>query len=161
MISFNTVIVSFQSIFYASNRNSESQGCDAIEELFEAFPIVLKLVGCKIKFFAFPFRCQELAIEALLYIGINFLCALLVASLSRRESINPEFCFPVFAYPPVELLFFILLTNSSMLIFPLKSGTCFMLKSLKALPYFFAQLYAVAGQMLALPYSLKCLLTWL
>jgi len=105
------------------------------------------------------FSCKKLIVKSLFDISINFLWALLITAFFRRESINPKLCFSVLAYPPIELLFFILLTNSSRFILPLNSGICFMLKFRKAFPYFLTQLYAVAGQMSALLYSLKCLLT--
>lgn len=107
VVSFNAVVISFQAMFFAFNRNSKSQSCNIIEEFLEPFSIVLKLVRCKIKFVAFLFCFQKLPIATLLYISINFLCALLIASLSRRESINSKFSFSVLAYPPIELYFFL------------------------------------------------------
>src|SRR3989338_2297329 len=120
---------------------------------------MLKLVSCEAEFPAILFCLKKLVIAAILHIFIHFLGTILVTALSRRESVDPELCFPVLAHPPVEFLFFILLTNSSMLILPLSLGLCLMPKFLSALPYFFVQLYAVAGQISALLYSLKCLLT--
>lgn len=159
MVSFYAVIIPFQAVFFAFDWDTKCQRSDIVEIFVKSFFVMLKLVGCEIKFLSFLFRFQKLVIATLLYVSINFLCSLLITSLSRRESINSELCFSVFAYPSVELLFFILLTNSSMFILPLNSGVCFMLNFLRTLPYFFTQLYAVAGQISALSYSLKCLLT--
>ena len=140
VVPFNAIVISFQAMFFALNRNSESQCRNITKEFPETLSIMLKLIRCKIKFLAFLFCFEKLVIEASLYICINFLSTRFITAFFRRESVNPKLCFPIFAYPSVELLFFILLTNSSMLILPLNSGICFMLKSLRALPYFLTQL---------------------
>ena len=107
VVSFYAIVISFQSIFFAFNRNTESQCRNIVKIFLETFFIVLKFVRCKIKFFSFIFCFQKLVITALFYISINFLCALLIASLSRRECINPKFCFSIFAYPPTYFYFFL------------------------------------------------------
>ena len=120
---------------------------------------MLKLICSKIKFPAYLFRFEKLVIKPLFYICINFLSALFITAFFRRESINSKLCFSILAYPSVELLFFILLTNSSRFVLPLSFGIWFMLNFLRTLPYFLTQLYTVAEQIFALSYSLKCLLT--
>ena len=107
VVSFYAIIISFQAMFFAFNRNTKSQCCNIIKKFLKTFFIVLKFVRCKIKFFPFLFCFQKLVIATLFYISINFLCALRVASFSRRESINPKFCYSIFAYPPIDFYFFL------------------------------------------------------
>ena len=159
MISFNTVVVSFQSIFQAFNGHAVCQ-CRYIEKEFSVpFFVVRQHVWCKIKLFSTFLRFKKLAIKTILNVCINLLWTVFVVPLYRRERVNSEFCFSVFAYPAVEFFFENLETNSSKFIFPLNFGICFRLKFLKTFPYFLTQLYAVAGQIFALSYSRKCLLT--
>ena len=79
---------------------------------------------------------KKLVIKSLFNVSIHFLWTITVCALFRRKSIDPKLCFSVLAYPPVELLFFSLLTNSSMFILPPSSGICFMLKFFMALLFF-------------------------
>jgi len=120
---------------------------------------MFKFICSKIKFLIFSFCFKKLVVETAFNISVNLLSALLIVALSWRESVNSKFSLSVFAYPPAELLFFTLLKNSSIFILPLNVGVCFMLNFLRAFPYFLTQLYTVAGQISALSYSLKCLLT--
>ena len=107
MVPFNAVVVSFQTIFSAFNRYSESQSSYISKEFLEPFFIVFKLIASKIKFIAFLFCFQKLTMATFLYISVNFFYALLIAPPSRRESINSKFSFPVFAYPSINFYFFL------------------------------------------------------
>ena len=140
VVPFNTVVVSFQPILPAFDGDAMGQCRDVEKELVEAFSEMLESIRCEIELLTLLLRFKELAVATLLYVGINLFCSPSIRALSRRESVYAEFGFAVFADPPVTLLFFILNTNSSMFIFPLNSGICFMLHSRSTAPYFFVQL---------------------
>jgi len=116
------------------------QCCYIEEEFCESGFIMCQFIRSKIKFFPLLLGFKKLIIKSFLYVRVYSLRTISVCPFSRRESVNPKLCFPVFAYPPIELLFLNLDTNSSKFIFPLNFGICFRLNFRRTLPYFLTQL---------------------